>query len=139
MAAVRVLVAKPGLDGHDRGAKVVARALRDAGFEVIYTGIRQRPQEIAAAAVQEDVQVVGLSILSGAHVPLTRKTRDALLAAGADDVLLVVGGTIPASDVAKLRELGAAAVYPTGTPLDSLVASMRELTGGSATRRLTPG
>ena len=137
--APRVLVAKPGLDGHDRGAKVVARALRDAGFEVIYTGIRQRPQEIAAAAVQEDVQVVGLSILSGAHVSLTRKTRDALLAAGADDVLLVVGGTIPASDVAKLRELGAAAVYPTGTPLDSLVASMRELTGGPAPRRLTPG
>ena len=137
--APRVLVAKPGLDGHDRGAKVVARALRDAGFEVIYTGIRQRPQEIAAASVQEDVQVVGLSILSGAHVPLTRKTRDALRAAGADDVLLVVGGTIPASDMAKLRELGAAAVYPTGTPLDSVVSSMRELTGSPAPGRLTPG
>jgi methylmalonyl-CoA mutase C-terminal domain/subunit len=117
------------LDGHDRGAKVVARALRDAGFEVIYTGIRQRPEEIAAAAVQEDVQVVGLSILSGSHVPLTRKTRDALRAVGADDVLLVVGGTIPASDAARLKELGAAAVYPTGTPLETVVASMRELTG----------
>jgi methylmalonyl-CoA mutase, C-terminal domain len=134
MTAVRVLVAKPGLDGHDRGAKVVARALRDAGFEVIYTGIRQRPEEIAAAAAQEDVQVVGLSILSGAHVSLTRKTRDALRSAGAEDVLLVVGGTIPASDVPKLTELGAAAVYPTGTPLESLVASLRSLTGEAAPR-----
>ena len=138
--APRVLVAKPGLDGHDRGAKVVARALRDAGFEVIYTGIRQRPEEIAAAALQEDVQVVGLSILSGSHVPLTRKTRDALRAAGADDVLLVVGGTIPASDAARRKELGAAAVYPTGTPLESVVASMRELTGGaSPPGQVTPG
>jgi len=122
-----VLVAKPGLDGHDRGAKVVARALRDAGFEVIYTGIRQRPVEIAAAAVQEDVQVVGLSILSGAHVSLTAKTVAALRAAGADDVAVVVGGTIPAADVARLKELGAAAVYPTGTALPALVDSLREL------------
>ena len=123
----RVLIAKPGLDGHDRGAKVVARALRDAGFEVIYTGIRQRPAEIAAAALQEDVQVVGLSILSGAHLSLTRKTVEALRAAGADDVLVVVGGTIPRADVPRLQEVGAAAVYPTGTQLDALVASMREL------------
>jgi len=123
----RVLIAKPGLDGHDRGAKVVARALRDAGFEVIYTGIRQRPAEIAAAALQEDVQVVGLSILSGAHLSLTRKTVEALGAAGADDVLVVVGGTIPRADVPRLQEVGAAAVYPTGTQLDALVASMREL------------
>ena len=123
----RVLIAKPGLDGHDRGAKVVARALRDAGFEVIYTGIRQRPAEIAAAALQEDVQVVGLSILSGAHLSLTRKTVEALRAAGADDVLVVVGGTIPSTDVPRLQEVGAAAVYPTGTQLDALVASMREL------------
>jgi methylmalonyl-CoA mutase, C-terminal domain len=126
-AAGRVLIAKPGLDGHDRGAKVVARALRDAGFEVIYTGIRQRPAEIAAAAVQEDVQVVGLSILSGAHLSLTRKTVEALHAAGAEDVLVVVGGTIPTADVARLQELGAAAVYPTGTQLDALVASLRDL------------
>ncbi len=126
-AAGRVLIAKPGLDGHDRGAKVVARALRDAGFEVIYTGIRQRPAEIAAAAIQEDVQVVGLSILSGAHLSLTRKTVDALRAAGAGDVLVVVGGTIPASDVPRLKEAGAAEVYPTGAPLDTLVASMKEL------------
>jgi methylmalonyl-CoA mutase, C-terminal domain len=126
---VRVLVAKPGLDGHDRGAKLVARALRDAGFEVIYLGIRQRPEAIAAVAVQEDVQIVGLSILSGAHVALTRKTADALRAAGADDVVLVVGGTIPQRDVAQLEAVGAAAVYPTGTPIESLVESLRSLSG----------
>ncbi len=126
-AAGRVLIAKPGLDGHDRGAKVVARALRDAGFEVIYTGIRQRPAEIAAAALQEDVQVVGLSILSGAHLSLTRKTVEALRAAGAEDVQVVVGGTIPSADVPRLQEVGAAAVYPTGTQLDALVESMRDL------------
>jgi len=110
---------------------VVARALRDAGFEVVYTGIRQRPEEIAAAAVQEDVQVVGLSILSGAHLSLTRKTVAALREAGADDIRVVVGGTIPSGDVARLRETGAVAVYPTGTPLAELVESLRELTGGA--------
>ena len=124
---VRVLVAKPGLDGHDRGAKLVARALRDAGFEVIYLGIRQRPELIAAVAVQEDVQIVGLSILSGAHVSLTKKTADALRAAGAENVKLVVGGTIPSRDVERLEAAGAAAVYPTGTPLEALVESLREL------------
>lgn len=123
----RVLIAKPGLDGHDRGAKVVARALRDGGFEVIYTGIRQRPEAIAAIAVQEDVQVVGLSILSGAHVALTRRTAEALAAVGAKDAVLVVGGTIPVSDVDRLREAGAAEVFPTGTPLEGLVARMHEL------------
>lgn len=126
---VRVLVAKPGLDGHDRGAKLVARALRDAGFEVVYLGIRQRPEAIAQVAVQEDVQIVGLSILSGAHVGLTRKTADALRAAGADDVLLVVGGTIPKRDVPLLEAAGAAAVYPTGTPLETVAESLRALTG----------
>jgi methylmalonyl-CoA mutase C-terminal domain/subunit len=126
--AARVLIAKPGLDGHDRGAKLVARALMEAGFEVIYTGIRRRPELIARAAVQEDVRVVGLSILSGAHVALTRKTAEALRAAGADDVLLVVGGTIPQRDVPKLEEAGAVAVYPTGTPLEDLVESLRALT-----------
>ena len=126
---IRVLVAKPGLDGHDRGAKLVARALRDAGFEVVYLGIRQRPEVIASIAVQEDVQIVGLSILSGAHVALTAKTANALRAAGADDVLLVVGGTVPRRDVARLEAAGAAAVYPTGTPLETLVASMRALAG----------
>jgi methylmalonyl-CoA mutase C-terminal domain/subunit len=125
--AVRVLIGKPGLDGHDRGAKLVARALTDAGFEVIYTGIRRRPEAIAHAAVQEDVQVVGLSILSGSHVALTQKTSDALRAAGAD-VLLVVGGTIPHRDVPRLEAAGAAAVYPTGTPLEDVVESLRALT-----------
>lgn len=123
----RVLIAKPGLDGHDRGAKLVARALRDAGFEVIYTGIRQRPQQIVAAALEEDVDIVGLSILSGAHVQLTRKVVDALRAAGADDIDVVVGGTIPASDEDRLLKAGAVAVYPTGTPVDDLVRSVGEL------------
>ena len=125
--AVRVLVAKPGLDGHDRGAKLVARALRDAGFEVIYLGIRQRPETIAAVAVQEDVRIVGLSILSGAHVGLTEKTAKALRDAGTGEVLLVVGGTIPKRDVARLDAVGAAAVYPTGTPLETLVESLQAL------------
>lgn len=128
MPPVRVLVGKPGLDGHDRGAKLVARALRDAGFEVIYLGIRQRPETIAAVAVQEDVRVVGLSILSGAHVALTEKTAKALRDAGAHDVLLVVGGTIPKRDVRRLEAAGAAAVYATGTPLEELVDSLRRLT-----------
>ena len=129
----RVLVAKPGLDGHDRGAKLVARTLRDAGFEVIYTGIRQRPDAIASVAVQEDVRIVGLSILSGAHVALTKKTAEALHRAGADDVLLVVGGTIPKRDVPRLEAAGATAVYPTGTPLEELVDSMRALSGAAQT------
>jgi methylmalonyl-CoA mutase C-terminal domain/subunit len=124
----RILIAKPGLDGHDRGAKLVARALRDAGFEVIYLGLRQRPDAIASVAVQEDVQVVGLSILSGAHIPLTQKTADALRAAGADDILLVVGGTIPQRDVARLQAAGASAVFPTGTDLAALVEAVRGLT-----------
>ena len=128
MPPVRVLVGKPGLDGHDRGAKLVARALRDAGFEVIYLGIRQRPETIAAVAAQEDVQVVGLSILSGAHVALTEKTARALRDAGAGQVLLVVGGTIPTRDDERLEAAGAAAVYPTGTPLEQLVDSLRRLT-----------
>ncbi len=128
MPPTRVLVGKPGLDGHDRGAKLVARALRDAGFEVIYLGIRQRPETIAAAAVQEDVRVVGLSILSGAHVALTAKVARALRDAGAEDVLLVVGGTIPKRDVPRLEAAGAAAVYATGTPLEQLVESLRRLT-----------
>ena len=127
---VRVLVAKPGLDGHDRGAKLVARTLRDAGFEVIYTGIRQRPEVIASVAVQEDVRIVGLSILSGAHVALTEKTAAALRAAGSD-ALLVVGGTIPKRDVPKLEAAGATAVYATGTPLEELVESIRALSGGT--------
>lgn len=123
----RILVAKPGLDGHDRGAKLVARALRDAGFEVVFTGIRHRVDDIAATAVQEDVDIVGLSILSGAHLALTRRTVAALRAAGGDDIPVVVGGTIPTGDVERLRETGAAAVFPTGTPLDAVVAGVRSL------------
>jgi methylmalonyl-CoA mutase C-terminal domain/subunit len=128
----RVLIAKPGLDGHDRGAKLVARVLRDAGFEVIYLGLRQKPEVIAAVALQEDVDVVGLSILSGAHVALTRKTADALRAAGADDVALVVGGTIPARDVPKLEEAGAVGIFPTGTPVETLVERITALTAPAA-------
>lgn len=125
----RILVAKPGLDGHDRGAKIVARTLRDAGFEVIYTGIRQRIEDIASIAVQEDVAVVGLSILSGAHVALTARTIEALRASDAADIAVVVGGTIPEADVPKLLAAGAAAVFPTGTALDVLVREIRKLTG----------
>lgn len=124
----RVLVAKPGLDGHDRGAKIVARALRDAGFEVIYTGIRQKVEDIVSIAVQEDVAVVGLSILSGAHVALTTKVVEALRAADGSDIDVIVGGTIPQSDVPKLLDAGAAAVFPTSTPLDVLVTGVRKLT-----------
>lgn len=123
----RVLIAKPGLDGHDRGAKVVARILRDAGYEVIYTGIRQRPAEIAAMAVQEDVMVVGLSVLSGAHVGLTRKIVEALGALGADDIQVVVGGTIPARDHEKLIDAGAAAVFATGTTSAQIVNGVARL------------
>ncbi|MFI7667821.1 cobalamin B12-binding domain-containing protein [Nocardia sp. NPDC049526] len=124
----RVLVAKPGLDGHDRGAKIVARTLRDAGFEVIYTGIRQRVEDIVSIALQEDVAVVGLSILSGAHVSMTTRVVDALRAAGAGDIAVVVGGTIPQADVPRLLEAGAAAVFPTGTALETLVTEIRALT-----------
>ncbi len=126
----RVLVAKPGLDGHDRGAKIVARALRDAGFEVIYTGIRQRIEDIVSIALQEDVAVVGLSILSGAHVALTQRTVDALRAADAGDIAVVVGGTIPQGDVQKVLDAGAVAVFPTGTSLDVLVTEVRKITDG---------
>ena len=112
---IRVLVAKPGLDGHDRGAKVVARSLRDAGFEVIYTGIRQTPQMIAEAALQEDVDVVGLSILSGAHMTLCPKVVDLLRAQGQDNVLVLVGGIIPDEDVEKLKAAGIKGVFGPGT------------------------
>jgi methylmalonyl-CoA mutase C-terminal domain/subunit len=126
--AIRILIAKPGLDGHDRGAKVVARALRDAGFEVIFTGIRQRVEDIVAMAVQEDVAVVGLSILSGAHLTLTTRVIEALCAADAADIAVIVGGTIPPRDVERLISVGTAAVFPTGTPLDAVVTGVRALT-----------
>jgi len=124
----RILIAKPGLDGHDRGAKIVARALRDAGFEVVFTGIRQRIEDIVATAVQEDVAMVGLSMLSGAHLALTTRTVEGLRAADAGDITVVVGGTIPPADVPRLKAAGAAAVFPTGTPLDVVVADVRALT-----------
>jgi methylmalonyl-CoA mutase C-terminal domain/subunit len=130
--SARVLVAKPGLDGHDRGAKIVARTLRDAGFEVIYTGIRQRIEDIVSIAMQEDVAVVGLSILSGAHVALTQRTVEALRAADAGDIAVVVGGTIPQGDVQKVLDAGAVAVFPTGTPLDVLVTEVRKITDAGA-------
>lgn len=127
VSPARVLVAKPGLDGHDRGAKIVARTLRDAGFEVIYTGIRQRVEDIVNTALQEDVAVIGLSILSGAHVALTGRIIEALRAADGADIAVVVGGTIPQADVPKLTALGAAAVFPTGTSLDDLVTGVRRV------------
>jgi methylmalonyl-CoA mutase C-terminal domain/subunit len=123
---IRVLIAKPGLDGHDRGAKVMARALRDAGMEVIYTGLFQTPEMIARAAVDEDVDVIGLSILSGAHRALFPKIFSELEAAGLSDVLVVAGGTIPNADVDELKALGVAEVFGPGTPLDSAVRFIRE-------------
>jgi len=127
---IRVLVAKPGLDGHDRGAKVVARALRDAGFEVIYTGIRQTPAMIAEAALQEDVDVVGLSILSGAHMTLCPKVVDLLRAQGQDDVTVLVGGIIPDEDVAKLQAAGVQGVFGPGTSTQDIVEFIRGAVGG---------
>jgi methylmalonyl-CoA mutase C-terminal domain/subunit len=122
----RVLVAKPGLDGHDVGAKIVARALRDAGMEVIYTGLRRSPEEIAEAALEEDVQVVGLSILSGAHLPLCRKVIAELEAREIrDDVLLLLGGTIPLRDHAALWEIGVDGIFPTAAPFGDIVEFIR--------------
>jgi len=123
---IRVLVAKPGLDGHDVGAKLVCRALVDAGMEVIYTGLRQSPEAIARAALQENVDVVGLSILSGAHLPLTRKVIDRLRADGVDSVLVLVGGNIPKRDVPALQEMGVAGVFATAASFESIVDFLRE-------------
>lgn len=122
---LRVLVAKPGLDGHDRGAKVIVRALRDAGMEVIYTGLRQTPEQVVEAAIQEDVDVLGLSMLSGAHMTLVPKIMAGLREQGADDITVVVGGIIPAEDVPKLKEMGVAAVFGPGTPLQTIVEFIR--------------
>jgi methylmalonyl-CoA mutase C-terminal domain/subunit len=123
---VKVLIAKPGLDGHDRGAKVVALALRDAGVEVVYSGLKRTPEEIVAEAVQEDVDVVGLSILSGAHLTLARRVIDGLRAQGAAEIRVVVGGIIPPRDVAALQALGVERVFPMGTPLPDIVAAFKE-------------
>jgi methylmalonyl-CoA mutase C-terminal domain/subunit len=123
---IRVLVAKPGLDGHDRGAKVVARGLRDAGMEVIYTGLRQTPEQIVATAVQEDVDVIGLSCLSGAHMTLFPRIMQLLKEAGADDILVTAGGIVPGEDVPKLKKSGIAIFFGPGTRLDDIVDFIRK-------------
>ena len=121
MKKIRVVIAKPGLDGHDRGAKVIARALRDAGMEVIYTGLRQTPEQIAAAALQEDADVIGLSILSGAHNHIAPRLMELLKEKGLDDVLVVIGGIIPDVDIPKLKEIGVKGVFLPGTPMQEIV------------------
>ncbi len=119
---LRVVVAKPGLDGHDRGAKIIARALRDAGMEVIYTGLHQTPEQITETVIQEDADAVGLSILSGAHMTLVPRIVELLAAQGADDVIVTVGGTIPPDDIAELKQLGVAAVFTPGAPLEEIIS-----------------
>jgi len=123
---IRVVVAKPGLDGHDRGAKIIARTLRDAGMEVIYTGLHQTPEQIVETAIQEDADAVGISILSGAHMTLVPKILALLKEQGAEDVLVVVGGTIPADDIAELKRLGVAEVYTPGAPTAQIVDFLKE-------------
>ncbi len=129
MVGRRILIAKPGLDGHDRGAKIVARALRDAGFEVIYSGLRQTPEQVAAAAVQEDVQAVGLSILSGAHNALLPEITKLLADQGADDILVFAGGIIPDQDIESLKQAGIDAVFLPGTHTQDIVAYLNERLG----------
>jgi methylmalonyl-CoA mutase, C-terminal domain len=129
---IRVVVAKPGLDGHDRGAKIIARALRDAGMEVIYTGLHQTPEQIVATVIQEDAHAVGLSILSGAHMTLVPKIVDLLAEQGADDVLVTVGGTIPADDIPTLKEKGVAEVFTPGSSTDDIVEFLRSELGAAA-------
>ena len=125
MSKIRVIVAKVGLDGHDRGVKVVARALRDAGVEVIYTGLHQTPEQIVAAAIQEDVDAVGLSILSGAHMTLFRRVIDLLAERGAGDIVVFGGGIIPAEDIGELNRMGVAAIFTPGAPTSDIVAWVR--------------
>ena len=125
MSNIRVLVAKPGLDGHDRGAKVIARALRDAGMEVIYTGLRQSPEMIVNAAMQEDVQVIGLSILSGAHMAIVPRVLQLLRERGMDDVAVVVGGIVPDEDAAELKKQGCAGVFQPGASLEEITGFVR--------------
>ena len=123
---IKVLIAKPGLDGHDRGAKVVAHALRDAGMEVVYTGLHQTIAQIINAAIEEDVDVLGLSIMSGAHLPICEKLMKRVREEGMEDVLVVVGGVIPLKDIPKLKELGVRGVFPGGTPFQEIVTFIRE-------------
>ena len=128
---VRVLIAKPGLDGHDRGAKVVARGLRDAGMEVIYTGLHQTPEMIAQAALQEDVDIVGLSMLSGAHMSIVPRVLAELKDCGLQDVSLFIGGIIPDDDIPRLQEMGVRGIYGPGTPLEQIVAHIRREVGNA--------
>jgi methylmalonyl-CoA mutase C-terminal domain/subunit len=122
---IRVLVAKPGLDGHDRGAKIIARAFRDAGFEVIYTGLRQTPEQVVSAALQEDVDVIGLSVLSGAHMTLCPRIMELMKKEKLDDVLVLVGGIIPDQDIAKLKALGVSEVFQPGVSTDDIIDYVR--------------
>ena len=129
---IRVVVAKPGLDGHDRGAKIIARALRDAGMEVIYTGLHQTPEQIAETVIQEDADAVGLSILSGAHMTLVPRIVEILAEQGVDDVIITVGGTIPAEDVPELKKLGISEVFTPGSSTDDIVEFVREAASARA-------
>ena len=128
---IRVLMAKPGLDGHDRGARVVAFGLRDAGFEVVYTGLRQSPAQVVAAAIQEDVDIIGLSILSGAHLPLTQKILDGLREQGAADIPTLVGGLVPENDIPTLKDMGVVAVFTAGTPIADIAAFITSHVGNA--------
>jgi methylmalonyl-CoA mutase C-terminal domain/subunit len=130
---IRVVVAKPGLDGHDRGAKIIARALRDAGMEVIYTGLHQTPEQIVETALQEDADAVGLSILSGAHMTLVPRVLELLAEQDAGDIIVVLGGTIPAQDVPELKQLGVAEVFTPGAPTQAIVDFIRGAVGGART------
>ena len=131
---IRVVVAKPGLDGHDRGAKIIARALRDAGMEVIYTGLHQTPEQIVETVIQEDADAVGLSILSGAHMTLVPRIVELLAEQGIDDVLVTVGGTIPNDDIAPLKELGVAEVFTPGAPTQAIIDFIRSAVESSPRR-----
>ena len=126
---IRIVVAKPGLDGHDRGAKIIARALRDAGMEVIYTGLHQTPEQIAETVIQEDADAVGLSILSGAHMTLVPRVLELLREQGAEDVVVTLGGTIPADDIPELKKLGVAEIFTPGAPTDQIVDFVRQAVG----------
>jgi methylmalonyl-CoA mutase C-terminal domain/subunit len=132
---IRVVVAKPGLDGHDRGAKIIARALRDAGMEVIYTGLHQSPEQIVETVIEEDADAVGLSILSGAHMTLMPRVISLLAEQGIDDVVVTVGGTIPAQDIAPLKALGVAEVFTPGAPTEAIVDFLRSAVGQRHDRR----
>ena len=129
---IRIVIAKPGLDGHDRGAKVIARALRDAGMEVVYTGLHQTPEQIVQSAIQEDADAVGLSVLSGAHMTLFAKVLELLAASGAEDVLVFGGGIIPDEDIPALENLGVAKVFTPGATMDDIVAWVRANVGAAA-------